>query len=60
VNEACDLLQILDTYVYRRAAETLSRTELDGLLELASTLVDSAESGDATPGARPTSAITRS
>ena len=46
VNEACDLLQILDTYVYRRAAETLSRAELDGLLELASMLVDSAESGD--------------
>jgi DNA-binding GntR family transcriptional regulator len=46
VNEACDLLQILDTYVYRRAAETLSRRELDGLLELASTLVDSAETGD--------------
>lgn len=47
VNEACDLLHLLDTYVYRRAAETLSRPDLDGLLELASSLVDSAESGDA-------------
>jgi DNA-binding GntR family transcriptional regulator len=47
VNEACDLLNLLDTYVYRRAAETLSQAELHGLLELSSTLVDSAESGDA-------------
>lgn len=47
VNEACDLLNLLDTYVYRRAAEKLSRSELDALLELASSLVDSAESGDA-------------
>jgi DNA-binding GntR family transcriptional regulator len=47
VNEACDLLHLLDTYVYQRAAETLSRPDLDGLLELASSLVDSAESGDA-------------
>ena len=47
VNEACDLLHVLDTYVYRRAAETLSRAELDELLELASSLVDSAELGDA-------------
>jgi DNA-binding GntR family transcriptional regulator len=47
VNEACDLLNLLDTYVYRRAAEKLSRRELDALLELASSLVDSAESGDA-------------
>jgi DNA-binding GntR family transcriptional regulator len=47
VNEACDLLHLLDTYVYQRAAETLSRPELDALLELASSLVDSAESGDA-------------
>ena len=46
VNEACDLLQVLDTYVYTRAAERLSRPELDGLLELASGLVASAESGD--------------
>ncbi len=47
VNEACDLLHVLDTYVYRRAADTLSRAELDDLLALASSLVDSAESGDA-------------
>ena len=46
VNEACDLLQVLDTYVYTRAAERLSRPELGGLLELASGLVASAESGD--------------
>lgn len=47
VNEACDLLHVLDTYVYTRAAEALSREELEGLLALASSLVDSAESGDA-------------
>lgn len=46
VNEACDLLQVLDTYVYTRAAERLSGPELDGLLALASELVRSAESGD--------------
>ena len=48
VNDACDLLHLLDTYVYQRAAENLSREELDGLLALASSLVESAESGDAT------------
>ncbi len=47
VHEACDLLDVLDTYVYRRAAQNLSRAELGDLLELASSLVDSAESGDA-------------
>jgi DNA-binding GntR family transcriptional regulator len=47
VHEACDLLRLLDTYVYKRAADALSRTELEGLLELASSLVASAESGDA-------------
>jgi DNA-binding GntR family transcriptional regulator len=47
VNEACDLLHLLDTYVYQRAAENLSREDLDGILALASSLVDSAESGDA-------------
>jgi GntR family transcriptional regulator, rspAB operon transcriptional repressor len=47
VHEACDLLDLLDTYVYRRAAETLSKAELGDLLELASSLVGSAESGDA-------------
>lgn len=47
VHEACDLLDVLDSYVYRRAAETLSKAELGDLLELASSLVDSAESGDA-------------
>jgi GntR family transcriptional regulator, rspAB operon transcriptional repressor len=47
VHEACDLLDVLDTYVYRRAAQTLSKAELGDLLELASSLVDSAESGDA-------------
>jgi DNA-binding GntR family transcriptional regulator len=47
VHEACDVLHLLDTYVYRRAADALSRPELEGLLELASSLVVSAESGDA-------------
>lgn len=47
VHEACDLLHLLDTYVYRRAAENLSREQLSDLLELALSLVHSAEAGDA-------------
>lgn len=47
VHEACDLLDVLDTYVYRRAAENLSRAQLGDLFKLASSLIDSAESGDA-------------
>jgi GntR family transcriptional regulator, rspAB operon transcriptional repressor len=46
VNEACDLLELLDTYVYLRAAETLDREQLDELRELADVLVESVESGD--------------
>ncbi|HUG85110.1 MAG TPA: GntR family transcriptional regulator [Euzebya sp.] len=46
VNEACDLLVVLDTYVYLRAAKALSTGELDALLMLASSLVTSAETGD--------------
>jgi len=46
VHEACDLLDLLDTYVYRRAAENLSQAQLGDLLELAQSLVRSAESGD--------------
>ncbi len=46
VTEACDLLDVLDTFVYTRAASSLSRPELEGLLELASNLVDHAEAGD--------------
>ena len=46
VNEACDLLSVLDNYVYGRAATTLSPAQLDELVTLANTLVSSAESGD--------------
>jgi DNA-binding GntR family transcriptional regulator len=46
VNEACDLLELLDAYVYRRAAENLSGDALDELLGLASALVRLAASGD--------------
>jgi len=46
VHEACDLLDLLDTYVYRRAAENLSQAQLGDLFELAQSLVRSAESGD--------------
>lgn len=46
VNEACDLLEVLDTYVYLRAAKALTRQELDDLLKLGSMLVVSAESRD--------------
>lgn len=46
VHEACDLLDLLDTYVYQRAAENLSQDQLRDLLRLAEDLVQSAESGD--------------
>ena len=46
VNEACDLLELLDSYVYRRAADALSAEALHDLLGLAAVLVRSAESGD--------------
>lgn len=46
VNEACDLLEVLDTYVYQHAAKVMTRESIDELLALAATLVDSAESGD--------------
>lgn len=46
VHEACDLLDLLDTYVYRRAAASLSQAQLSDLFELAQSLVRSADSGD--------------
>ncbi|CAN5484122.1 GntR family transcriptional regulator [soil metagenome] len=46
VNEACELLQVLDAFVYVRAAKTLPTEALVGLLALAGELVDSAEAGD--------------
>jgi len=46
VHEACDLLDLLDTYVYRRAAENLSQEQRGDLVALAQGLVRSAESGD--------------
>jgi len=46
VQEACDLLSLLDAFVYTRAATALSRPELEGLLELACSLVTHAEAGD--------------
>ncbi len=46
VHEACDLLEVLDTYVYQRAAANLSQDQLSDLLGLAQSLVHSAESGD--------------
>jgi GntR family transcriptional regulator, rspAB operon transcriptional repressor len=46
VNEACDLLSTLDTFVYLRAAKTLSPEELEALLGLAQQLVRSAAAHD--------------
>lgn len=46
VNEACDLLAVLDTYVYLRAAKVLTAEQLDELVALASRLVERAEAGD--------------
>lgn len=46
VNEACDLLQMLDTFVYVRAAKQLEKAQLDELMDLAASLVRSAEAGD--------------
>ncbi|TVR37595.1 MAG: GntR family transcriptional regulator, partial [Nitriliruptor sp.] len=47
VNEACELLELLDTFAYLRASESLEPDEIDELVALARTLVDSAESGEA-------------
>ena len=46
VEEACDLLELLDTFVYARAAQSLDGEALTELAELADTLVDSVEAGD--------------
>jgi GntR family transcriptional regulator, rspAB operon transcriptional repressor len=48
VEEACDLLEMLDTFVYLRAADALTPAEHAELAQLAATLVDSVESGDST------------
>lgn len=47
VNEACDLLELLDAYVYRRASEALAPPALAELETLAAELVRSADAGDA-------------
>lgn len=46
VDEACDLLEVLDSLVYLRAAAKLDAEEIEDLLDLADTLVRNAESGD--------------
>lgn len=46
VNEACDLLEVLDAFVYLRAAKALDDGRRADLLELASRLVRHAEAGD--------------
>lgn len=46
VNEACDLLKVLDRFVYVRASRKMTSEELNDLLELAKSMVQSAERGD--------------
>lgn len=46
VDEACDLLKLLDTFVYVHAARVLTTEQLDDLLDLAKSMVRSAEQGD--------------
>lgn len=46
VEEACDLLETLDTFVYLRAAAALGSEQHEELSGLAQILVDSVESGD--------------
>jgi DNA-binding GntR family transcriptional regulator len=46
VNEACDVLELLDSFVYRQAASSLASDEIEELRDLAATLVSNAESGD--------------
>jgi DNA-binding GntR family transcriptional regulator len=46
VNEACDLLEVLDTFVYLRAAKALDDERRADLLDLASRLVEHAETDD--------------
>jgi DNA-binding GntR family transcriptional regulator len=47
VNEACDLLKLLDTFAYVHAARAMAPDQLDALLTLARSMVDSAEVADA-------------
>jgi GntR family transcriptional regulator, rspAB operon transcriptional repressor len=46
VHEACDLLKVLDTFVYTHAARAMTPEALSDLRDLATTLVGSAEAGD--------------
>lgn len=46
VEEACDLLELLDTFVYLRAAKVLDPQQRSDLAQLASQLVERAEAGD--------------
>jgi GntR family transcriptional regulator, rspAB operon transcriptional repressor len=46
VNEACDLLKVLDTFVYTRAARAMTPEALRDLRDLATALVHSAEAAD--------------
>jgi DNA-binding GntR family transcriptional regulator len=46
VDELCDLIALLDTYVYTRAAAALSDAELRDLRDLAGRMVGSAEAED--------------
>jgi DNA-binding GntR family transcriptional regulator len=46
VNEACDLLELLDTFVYTRAASRLDDDELAELRKIADSLVTSADARD--------------
>jgi DNA-binding GntR family transcriptional regulator len=46
VNEACDLLKVLDRFVYVHASRKMTTDELNELLDLARSMVESAERGD--------------
>ncbi len=47
LNDACDLLILLDTYMFTRASDAMSPDDSRALEELAQDMIDAAEQGDA-------------
>lgn len=46
VNEACDLLEVLDTYIFRTAASKMTDADAERLLDSVAAMVVAAERGD--------------
>jgi GntR family transcriptional regulator, rspAB operon transcriptional repressor len=46
VEEACDLLQIIDTYLFTKAAQNLDKKSADELIAISQEMIESAEKND--------------